>query len=95
MNVQILVPQILRQLTGGAKTVVSQGRTVREVLDTLEKSYPGIRDRLLDGKDLHRFVNIYRNDEDIRFLKHLDTEVQDGDVISILPAVAGGDPLGS
>lgn len=95
MNVQVLVPQILRQHTGGVKTVVSQGKTVREVLDTLEKNYPGIRDRLLDGKDLRRFVNIYRNDEDIRFLKHLDTEVQDGDVISILPAVAGGDSCGS
>ncbi|MFQ5657061.1 MAG: ubiquitin-like small modifier protein 1 [Candidatus Methylomirabilales bacterium] len=95
MNVHVRVPQIFRQHTGGAKTVVAQGKTVREILDSLENSYPGIRDRLLDGRDIHRFVNIYRNDEDIRFLKQLDTEVQDGDVISILPAVAGGGPRGS
>jgi molybdopterin converting factor small subunit len=90
MSVQVRVPQIFRRHTGGAKTVVAEGTTIREVLESLEKAHPGLRDRLLDGEDLHRFVNIYRNDEDIRFLKVLDTEVQEGDVISILPAVAGG-----
>lgn len=90
MSVQVQVPQIFRRHTGGAKTVAAQGGTVREVLENLDKAYPGLRDRLVDGKALHRFVNIYRNDEDIRFLGDLDTEVHEGDVISILPAVAGG-----
>lgn len=93
MSIQVHVPQIFRTHTGGAKTVIARGGTVREVLESLDSAYPGLRDRLLDGEELHRFVNIYRNDEDIRFLKLLDTEVQDGDVISILPAVAGGGNL--
>ncbi|MEE9171616.1 MAG: MoaD/ThiS family protein [candidate division NC10 bacterium] len=90
MSVQVQVPQIFRKHTGGVKTVVVQGKTVQEVLENLDKAYPGLRDRLLDGKGLHRFVNIYRNDEDIRFLGYLETEVHEGDIISILPAVAGG-----
>jgi molybdopterin converting factor small subunit len=90
MSVQVRVPQIFRRHTGGAKAVVAEGTTIREVLESLDKTHPGLRDRLLDGEELRRFVNIYRNDEDIRFLKVLDTEVQEGDVISILPAVAGG-----
>jgi molybdopterin converting factor small subunit len=90
MNVQVHVPQIFRKYTGGVKTISAQGRTIREVLEHLDKAYPGLRDRVLDGKELHRFVNIYRNDEDIRFLGYLDTEVCEGDSISILPAVAGG-----
>jgi len=93
MSVQVRVPQIFRRHTGGAKIVTVQGKTVREILETLDKEYPGLRDRLMDGKDLHRFVNIYINDEDIRFLKYLDTELKEGDVISILPAVAGGGDL--
>lgn len=95
MSVHIHVPQIFRKHTGGAKTVVADGRTVREVLDSLDKAYPGLRDRLLDGKEIHRFVNIYRNDEDVRFLDSLDTEVRDGDSLSILPAVAGGGCFGA
>ena len=90
MSVQVQVPQIFRKHTGGVKTVVVQGKTVQEVLENLDKAYPGLRDRLLDGKGLHPFVNIYRNDEDIRFLGYLETEVHEGDIISILPAVAGG-----
>ena len=95
MSVQIHIPQIFRKHTGGAKTVVVEGQTLREVLDSLDKAYPGLRDRLLDGKGIHRFVNIYRNDEDIRFLESLDTEVREGDSISILPAVAGGGHFGA
>ncbi len=72
----------------------AQGRTVREVLESLDRAYPGLCERLLDGKELHRFVNIYRNEEDIRYLQSLETEVREGDVISILPAVAGGGTLG-
>jgi molybdopterin converting factor small subunit len=94
MSIQVRVPQIFRRHTGGAKTVVAEGRTIREVLESVDKAHPGLRDRLLDGEEIHRFVNIYRNDEDIRFLKFLDTEVQEGDVISILPAVAGGGRCG-
>jgi sulfur-carrier protein len=91
VSIQVHVPQIFRKHTGGEKTVLVEGRTVREVLDNLDRAYPGLRERvLLDGKELHRFVNIYRNDEDIRFLQFLDTEVKEGDVLSILPAVAGG-----
>jgi molybdopterin converting factor small subunit len=94
MSVQVRVPQIFQKHTGGARTVTAEGRTIREVLENLDRLYPGLRDRLLDGKGLHRFVNIYQNDEDIRFLIFLDTEVHDGDIISILPAVAGGGRLG-
>ncbi len=94
MSVQIHVPQIFRKHTGGAKTVVADGRTVREVLDSLDKAYPGLRERLFEGTEIHRFVNIYRNDEDVRFLDALDTEVRDGDSLSILPAVAGGGDCG-
>ncbi len=90
MSVQVHIPQIFRKHTGGAKTVTVEGKTIREVLESLDKAYPGLRERLLDGKALHRFVNIYRNDEDVRFLEHLDTKVREGDSISILPAVAGG-----
>ena len=95
MSVHIHVPQIFRKHTGGAKTVTAEGKTIREVLESLDKTYPGLRERLLDGKELHRFVNIYRNDEDVRFLEQLDTEVREGDSISILPAVAGGGHFGS
>lgn len=94
MSVQVHVPQMFRKHTGGAKTVLVQGKTVREVLESLDQAYPGFRDRLLDGRGLHQFVNIYRNDEDIRFLESLDTEVREGDSISILPAVAGGEHFG-
>ncbi len=95
MSVQVQVPQIFRKHTGGAKTVIAEGRTVQEVLDSLDRTYPGFRERLLDGKGLHRFVNIYRNEEDIRYLEYLDTKVREGDVISIFPAVAGGGRLDS
>lgn len=95
MSVRVQVPQIFRKHTGGAKTVIAEGRTVQEVLESLDKAYPGLRERLLNGKELHRFLNIYRNDEDIRYLEYLDTEVQEGDVLSIFPAVAGGGCLGT
>jgi MoaD family protein len=95
MGVQVHVPQIFRKHTGGMKTVLADGKTIREVLESLDEAYPGLRERLLDGKELHRFVNIYRNDEDVRFLESLDTEVRDGDRISILPAVAGGGRCGA
>jgi len=89
--VEVQIPQILRKHTGGAKSLKGSGQTVRELLDDLNRKHPGFRERLLeDGGRLHRFVNIYVNDEDVRFMQALDTPLKDGDVVSILPAVAGG-----
>ena len=91
MTVEVQIPAVLKKLTGGAKSVKGDGQTVRELLENLDRDFPGIRQQLTgeDGQ-LHRFVNIYLNDEDIRFLKQMETPLQDGDVISILPAIAGG-----
>jgi MoaD family protein len=89
--VRVKVPTILRAHTGGEGQVDGEGGTVREVLEDLEGRFPGIRARLVtDDGALHRFVNVYVNDEDVRYLGSLETEVSDGDVVSILPAVAGG-----
>jgi MoaD family protein len=91
VSVRVKVPMILRAHTGGAGQVDGRGGTLREVLEDLEGRYPGIRARLVtDDGGLHRFVNVYVNDEDVRYLGSLETEVRDGDVVSILPAVAGG-----
>ncbi len=91
MSIEVRVPQILRKHTGGAKSLKASGRTVRELLEDLDRQHPGLRERILeDGDRLHRFVNIYVNDEDVRFIQALDTPLKDGDVLSILPAVAGG-----
>jgi len=91
MAVEVRVPTILRKYTSGAKAVEGSGATVREVIEDLERTHPGVRGAVVtsDG-DLHRFINMYLNDEDIRFIGSLETPVSDGDVISILPAVAGG-----
>ena len=90
MAVEVRVTSILERVVG-AKSVVGEGGTVGELLTNLDAAYPGFMDQITgdDGK-LHRFVNIYLNDEDIRYLGALETPVQDGDVLSILPAVAGG-----
>ncbi len=91
MAVEVRVPTVLRKHTGGSKAVQSSGSTVAEVVDALDAAHPGLRDAILaDGGEIHRFINIYLNDEDIRFTGALQTPVSDGDVISILPAVAGG-----
>lgn len=90
MPITVRIPTPLRTLTQGKDEVHARGSTVREVIDDLEKSYPGIRERLCDAKGVRRFVNIYQNEEDIRFLDNLDTGVADGDSISIVPAIAGG-----
>ena len=91
MAVRVKLPAILRVHTGGEGHVDGDGATVRELLEDLEARYPGIRARLVtDDGALHRFVNVYVNDEDVRYLGSLETEVRDGDVVSILPAVAGG-----
>jgi sulfur-carrier protein len=90
MAVEVRVPTILRNYTGGEKTVEAAGSSLEAVLKDLDANYPGLRDRLVDEKGLRRFVNVYLNDEDVRFLGGLDTAVADGDSVTILPAVAGG-----
>ena len=91
MPVNVLIPQPLRKLTGDQSKVTATGQYLREVIDDLEKSYPGIRERIVDeqGK-MRRFVLFYVNQEDVRFGKGLDTPVNDGYEISIIPAIAGG-----
>ncbi len=90
MSVEVRIPTILRTYTGGEKIVSAQGASLQELVANLDSSYPGIADRLVDEAGLRRFVNVYLNDEDVRFLDGLGTEVADGDSITILPAVAGG-----
>lgn len=90
MAIELRIPTILRTYTGGAKAVSGAGGTLAELLDDVEESYPGIRERIVEGDDLRRFVNVYVNDEDVRFTGGLKTEVKDGDIVVVLPAVAGG-----
>lgn len=86
----VRIPTPLRTLTGGEQSVSVDGPTVGAVIENLEKAHPGIRDRLLDDKGVRRFVNLYVGEEDIRFLDGLDTAVDAGTEISIVPAIAGG-----
>jgi len=90
MSIEVQIPSPLRQHTDGKDTVNTTGGTVKEVLDDLGKQFPAITQRLFDGGQVRRFVNVYLNDEDIRYLDNLQTAVKDGDAISIIPAVAGG-----
>jgi len=91
MSIRVRVPTPLQKLTGNQGEIAAQGRSVKEVLADLEKRYPGVRERLYDDKGvLRRFINLYLNSEDIRFLKGETTPVKEGDEISIVPAIAGG-----
>ena len=90
MSVTVSIPTILRTHTGGEKRVNASGDTLAAVIAYLEANYSGISDRLVDNGKLHRFVNIYVNDEDVRFSGGLETAIADGDSVTILPAVAGG-----
>ena len=91
MSVKVKIPTQLRSVTGGdAETEVEEAGTVGEVLDGLYDRYDGLRDRIAEDGDLRRFVNVYVGGEDIRFLDGLETSVDDGDEVTILPAVAGG-----
>jgi sulfur-carrier protein len=87
----VRIPPVLRQATGGEREIEVPGTTVSEVLDALYDRHPAVRAQLVtpDG-ELHRFVNVYLNDEDVRLLSWLDTEVGDRDTLMILPAMAGG-----
>ena len=90
MAVTVRIPTPLRSLTGGADEVSIDAGTVAQVIERLETDHPGMKDRLCDDKGVRRFVNIYANDEDIRFLDNLETTLKDGDTLSIVPAIAGG-----
>ena len=90
MPAEVRIPTILRPYTGGEKLVTADGASLAAVVADLDGRYPGIGERLVDDQGLRRFINVYLNDEDVRFLGGLDTEVSDGDSITILPAVAGG-----
>jgi molybdopterin converting factor small subunit len=89
--VDVRLPTVFRSSAGGKSTVTADGATIGEVLADLERQFPGIAGQVLteDGS-LHRFVNVYLQDDDVRYLDKLDTKVSDGDTVSILPAVAGG-----
>ncbi len=96
MAIEVRIPTILRTYTDGEKSVEATGATLSELIENLESNHPGIKARLLEDQgDLRRFVNLYVNDEDVRFTGGLDTELSDGDQVVVLPAVAGGSRLGS
>jgi MoaD family protein len=90
MAVTVSIPTILRTHTGGEKSVEVKGNTLAEVIDSLEADHAGLKARLVKEGTLHRFVNVYVNDEDVRFTGGLEAKVADGDTVTILPAVAGG-----
>ena len=90
MAIEVRIPTILRNYTGGAKSVEGSGATLAELITDLESRHGGLRERLVDDAGLRRFVNVYLNDEDVRFLGGLSAPVKDGDTVTVLPAVAGG-----
>ena len=91
MAVEVRIPPVLRKHTGGTAMVSTTGATVAEVIESLDADYPGFKAQITDDAgQLHRFINLYRNGEDIRYLAQLETQIDDGDVVAILPAVAGG-----
>jgi sulfur-carrier protein len=94
MAIEVRIPTILRTYTGGEKAVTADGSNLSALIDDLEANHPGIKERLIEdsesGQDLRRFVNVYVNDEDVRFIGGLEAEISDGDQVVVLPAVAGG-----
>ncbi|MEO9138722.1 MAG: MoaD family protein [Jatrophihabitans sp.] len=91
MAIEVKIPTILRTYTGGEKSVAAKGDTLSALIDDLNTSHEGIKSRLItDEGALHKFVNVYVNDEDVRFTGSLETPLSDGDSVTILPAVAGG-----
>jgi molybdopterin converting factor small subunit len=90
MSIDIRIPTILRPYTKDQKSVQAEGANLGALIADLDAKYPGIGERLLENGVLRRFINVYINDEDVRFLGSLDAQVKDGDSVTILPAVAGG-----
>jgi sulfur-carrier protein len=90
MPVEVRIPTILRTYTDDQKSVQASGDSLIALIDDLEANHPGLKDRLIEDGDLRRFVNVYVNDEDVRFLGGLEAPVADGDQVVVLPAVAGG-----
>ncbi len=90
MSITVSIPTILRNFTNNARSVSATGANLGEVIADLDSQFPGIAERLVEDNQLRRFVNIYVNDEDVRFLGSLNTELSDGDNVTVLPAVAGG-----
>jgi molybdopterin synthase sulfur carrier subunit len=91
MSITVRIPTPLQKLTKDKAEVKAKGKDIRELIEDLEKSFPGIKARLCDEKgNLRRFINIYVNEEDIRFLQRDQTPLKDGDEVSIIPAIAGG-----
>ncbi|MBE9529457.1 MAG: MoaD/ThiS family protein [Proteobacteria bacterium] len=91
MAVKVRIPTPLRKITNGSDEVVAEGANISEVIEDLEKNYPGIKERICEESgELRRFVNLYLNDEDIRFKENLETTLSDNDELSIIPAIAGG-----
>lgn len=91
MSVTVRIPTTLRPLAGGASEVTVEGGTVRDVITSLDATHPGFRDRLIDESGgLHRYVNVFVDDDDVRFQEGLATSVPDGQTVAIVPAVAGG-----
>ena len=90
MSIDVRIPTILRPYTKDQKSVQAEGATLAALISDLDAKYPGIGERLLENGALRRFINIYINDEDVRFLGSLDAQIKDGDSVTILPAVAGG-----
>jgi sulfur-carrier protein len=90
MAIKVRIPTPLQKLTNGNAEVECSVKNVTELIDALEKNYPGMQERLSESGKIRRFINVYVNDEDIRFLNKEDTTLKDGDIISIVPAIAGG-----
>jgi molybdopterin synthase sulfur carrier subunit len=90
MAIEVKVTGSMQKAIGGQKSVEARGRTVGAVIDDVDKRHPGFKDLVMTDGQIHRFVNVYLNDEDVRFLGQLDTQLKDGDVLSVLPALAGG-----
>ncbi|MEA2486113.1 MAG: sulfur-carrier protein [Actinomycetota bacterium] len=91
MSVEVRIPTVFRKFTAGESVVDVQPGTIADLIEELDEQFPGMKKQLLAGEgQLHRFVNVYVNDEDARYLDRLDTQVSEGDVVSLLPSVAGG-----
>jgi molybdopterin synthase sulfur carrier subunit len=91
LSVEVRIPTVFRKFTAGESVVDLQPGTIADLIEELDQQYPGMKGQLIAGEgQLHRFVNVYVNDEDARYLDRLDTKVSEGDVVSLLPSVAGG-----